>query len=269
MTNVVATAPKVRWIREWIEEGRTTYRVGRSGDELVAEWPGFGALHASRLGDRADFLAADGADPIDVERFRRGLINALLRHTRGEVTLHGACFARGDRAVVCVGQSGAGKSSLVAEACRRPGIALVGDDTAALTLDGSHVIVSPTEDFSWLTGEALRRAGSDADPSLKVSVPTERRAVGSARIVAIVQLEFSDEAHAPTLRSLPGVEAFESLSRSLFRFVLDEPQTQLDDFERLERIARSIRIHELRRPRSMTMMSDGVDRVVALLETDA
>lgn len=262
------SATAVRWIREWTEQGQVTYRIGRRGDDLVADWPGYGALHTSRLGDRAEFFAADGADPVDAQKFRHGLVDALVGHARGGVTLHGASFARGDRAVICVGESGAGKSSIVAEACRRPGIALVGDDTAALTLDGANVLVSPTEDVSWLIGEALRRAGREADASLKIAVPTERRADACARTVAIVQLTFADEAPAPALRLLGGADAFTSLSRSLFRFVLDEPQVQLDDFDRIERLVRSVRVYELRRPRSMAMMPYAVDSVVALLDPE-
>jgi hypothetical protein len=254
------------WIREWTLYEETTYRVGRRGDMLVAEWPGLLELRANRAGDRVELRVADGADPSVIEKLRRGPVEALLRQLRGEMSLHGASFARDGRAVVCVGESGAGKSSVAAAACARPRIELVGDDSAAIAFDGARLLVSPTEDVSWLTGEALVRVEPSADAEQKIAVPPPRRARDAAHVVAIIVLEFCEEPCAPTLRPLAGVDAFESLSRSLFRFVIDEPRAQIEDLGRLARVAHATRVLGMRRSRSMETMGVAVDRVVALLD---
>lgn len=243
-----------RWLREFTNEGDVIFRLGRAGDALIAEWPGFAELHASRDGASYELRPVEGADPIFVEKFHGGLVRALLRHLRGEHTLHGSCVARDDRAAVLVGDSGDGKSSLAAAACLRDGVALLADDTTPIVrASDGRVMASPSETVCWLRGDD-RKAPS----------PVPRCAESPAEIVAIVRLVWEDR-DRPELRRIGGARAFDHLARALFRFVVDEPEVELRDFAFVATLADTVPIYELARPRDLGQLSDTAELVVELL----
>jgi hypothetical protein len=86
-----------------------------------------------------------------------------------------------------------------------------------------------------------------------------------ARIAAIVQLAFDDDLAEPALVPLRGHQAFAKLSRSMFRFVVDDPAVQLRDLDFLTRLARAVPAHELRRPRRLDGVAACVDRLGELV----
>lgn len=260
-----ASVDTVRWIREWTVKGRLAYRVGRSGDELVAEWPGFAVLLTDRMGEHARFITAPDADPEIVSKFCRGLVNALLRHARGELTLHASAVERDGRALLCVGDSGAGKSSLAFAACRLDGVNLVSDDTAALLLRNGIAEIEPTEDVCWLSGEALALT-SASHVARKAPVATARRATSLSRVCAVVSLVFDDARSVPRLRKVLGTEAFALLARSMFRLICDDPEVDLRDFGQLSALAAAVDVFELRRPRDIGKIGASVDTVIRLFD---
>jgi hypothetical protein len=257
---------RVRWLREFERDGAVSCRVGRVDGDLIAEWPGWAELRASRSGDRFELVVAEGADPALADKFYRGLANAFVRHARGEITLHGSAVARRGSAVVLIGEGGDGKSSLASAACRSAGVELVSDDAAAIALDGDAVFIEPSDRVCWLTGDALEAAGVRDAHSHKVACAPARCAIAPARVVAIVKLTFDESARAPELRPVAGVRVFETLARSLFRFVVDEPDVDVRDFQRLARIAESVRAYELKRPRDIEMQSDAASAILQLLD---
>src|SRR5580658_6497898 len=111
----------IRWLQEWRTGGSIDFRIGRDGDDLVAEWPAFGELRARRLGGTHRFTPCPGVDPARAEKFSTGAVRALLRHLEGRLSLHASAAARDGVAGVFLGPSISGKSTLVADLCRRPG----------------------------------------------------------------------------------------------------------------------------------------------------
>ena len=125
----------IRWVSEQLESGALSFRVGRRGDELVAEFAGIATLFATRDGREVALEPSPGSDPVNVEKVRAGLVPALLRHAAGKLTLHGAAVARNGVAVSLMGASGAGKSTLAAAICGGQDAALVADDTTAIDFE--------------------------------------------------------------------------------------------------------------------------------------
>lgn len=242
----------VRWIQTWTGGHTGTFRIGRAADRLVAEWVGVATLRAGRSGDRVEFRIAPGCDVSRAEKLRRSTAEALLRHLAGATTLHASVVGDESGAVALLGESGAGKSTLAAALSRQANLDFVGDDTASLTLGNACAYVEPTESCNWLAPDACEALGFIGKASEKVPTRPTQVATRPTPLRALVKLCFENE-HA--VRRLTGREAFQALSQSLFRFVLDEPNVTLRDFAQLEHLCMLVPTYELRRPRDLSQLT--------------
>jgi hypothetical protein len=263
----IAAQPSVRWLHSWPEEGPPTYRVGRAGEEFIAEWVGIGSLYANVANGRIIFKPQTTVRPAAAVHERlRAQVAALLRHRRGGVTLHASSVARQGVAIACIGESGVGKSTLAAQLCRGPGVQLLSDDTTALRFEGAVIEVAATERYHWLCSEAAQRMGVDARGLSWVPTEAARPASKPARLGAFVSLVFDDWSTAPALRRIQGVEALSALSRSTFNFAFEAPQAQRDALDHVARLAREAVVFELARPRDMAQLEESSAVVARLLD---
>ena len=107
------------------------------------------------------------------------LVMPLLLAERGDLALHAAVLARDGRAVAFCGASMRGKSTLAAELAAR-GYALLGDDSAVLSLDGDDGHARLARAVG-LAAAPARRAGA-ARPRPRSATATSRpRRCGSRR----------------------------------------------------------------------------------------
>jgi hypothetical protein len=254
-----------KWLRQWPPSGPAVFRLGRAGDDLVAEWPGFGILRADVAGERSEFTPGTSG-PLHVHERLSEVVAALLRHLRGGITLHASSISYRDVALACLGETGAGKSTLAARLCASADVALLSDDTTALRLEGPHIEVDPTEGHHWLRADMALAMGIDPDGRLKVPLAAKRHGLEPVCVGAIIALAFDDAAPVPKLTRMHGAEAFSALSLATFRFALDVPHVLQLELDNLARIAREIPIYELRRCREPASMEASSPIVRRLLE---
>ena len=257
----MTTSPPIRWVSEQHEAGALAFRVGRRGEDLVAEFAGLATLFATRDGRELAFEPTPGADPVGIAKVRRSLVPALLRHATGKLTLHGAAVSRGGVVVSLIGASGVGKSTLGAELCARHGAALVADDTTAIELDRDAPRVSPTESVHWLVDGSLEPRPGDA----KAPVSPPRTADGPGRIAAVCALVFDTSLTEPELRRLRGQAALARLVPNVIRLVVDEPAAQELELAALAKLVAHVEVHELRRPPGMDAQRASASLVASLL----
>jgi hypothetical protein len=256
------------WLAENSIGGTVLLRVGRQGDELVAEFANMGRLTTNPRGACVRFEPVAGASGAAVEKLRATVVDAFVRHAQGKVTFHGGAICLDSKVVALVGPSRSGKSTLTAALCGEPEIGLLGDDTVAIELSeiaGAPVEVLPTQGSAWLLPDARRAFGLDAMAPRKIAVPL--RAATSKRVVlaAVVGLVFDSDAAAPRLRRLRGQEAFSTLFNSAFRFVIDDPSAQLREFDQLRVVVEKCLVYELRRPRDLGRLKYTVRLIRELL----
>jgi serine kinase of HPr protein (carbohydrate metabolism regulator) len=253
----------VRWLGDYAVDGDVVFRIGRDGADYVAEWIGLCELRTDRSGAQVVLRAAEGADARVVAKVERGSAAALIRHLRGETSLHASCVAVDGRAVVLLGSSGAGKSTFAAWMCRRPDTALVSDDILHVDIDGSVALARPTEIDHWLEPASLAALGIAIDAPTKEPTRAARSTRERSPIAAAVVLRLEAPDAAISLSPLHGQRAVEALVRCVVRFVLDEPERQLAEIAWIERALRTIPVYELRFPRRF----DAMDEAVALVRT--
>jgi hypothetical protein len=236
MTERCGPAPS--WPNAWVTEGGAHVRWRREGAEVVAEWVGLLTAHVDAAGNvRVEI--SPGADPGVADKVRATGVAAFVRSLRGQPSLHGSAVAHGGRALVCLGESGAGKSTAAAELCATHGFALLADDVAGLELDAGRWWVVPTEASHWLATPARAKA-----PALAARI-----AEGRAELAVLVWLRYAAGDEAPRLVRIRGRRAHTVLSASMQRFERTEAQW-LRELDSSAAIADTARLYELVRPRS-------------------
>jgi hypothetical protein len=259
----------VIWLGEARDGEYVALRVGRSGDELIAEWVGIGRLRARRDGSSPRFDPMPGADEAQVEKVRKGAVRLFLRHLEGKIGLHAAAVARDGRAVALVGASGDGKSTLAAALCAR-GADLLADDSTAIDATPEGWTIVPFEDAHWLDDVACARVGLSHPTGTELTkerVPAVRVATKSARAAAVVVLAFVDTAEAPRMTRLAGVDAAAVLVPMTLRFVVDDPAIQRRELDALSDLVASVPVYRLERKRELAYLDATCDLVERAIES--
>ena len=215
----------VVWHHRLDTEGVITFQLGRQGPFLVAEWPSVARLTCGPDGADARLCALPGAAPADVAKIE-GAARVLIGELAGGLGIHGAAIALGERAVLLMGDSGAGKSTAAASLCRSHGALLLADDAALLQDVGGFLNVVPSETRHALAPRSMdalglgRNEGSQLGTSAgKLLVPAPATSKRTYPVNKIVWLGFADDGDAVP-RKLGGAEAAARLLGSMFRFDL-------------------------------------------------
>jgi hypothetical protein len=254
-----------RWLAESYDDGTLSARVGRDADRLVAEWPGRARLSVARDGSDVVFAPAPEADPVEIAKLRRGAVRLLLGHLAGAIPLHGSAVAVDGQAIVFIGGTGLGKSTLAASLCDLAGASLLSDDAVVIERhgDGHHVLA--VEEMHWLDAASARALGRPDDfEADKAPLATRRSDVTSAPLAMVVHLAFT-EGNRTSLVAVDGLAAVGGLLAQLTRFVVDEPATARRDLVSLAEMVERTRIGRLERPRSLALLRETVDVVTTAL----
>jgi hypothetical protein len=248
----VIAGPDVAWVREWRRpDGGGCFRLGREGQKLIADWEGCGTLRASPTGDDVEVTPRADLTPTDADKWSRGPVRALLRHLEGRPTLHASAVAIDDRAMLFLGDSGAGKSTMAAFCCLKGGASLLADDLAEIEVVDGNLRVNPTDDGHWLRDDTAIALGRPRRcDAAKERVAAPRASPEPVRLAAIVALTFA-EVERPTVSPVRGEEAFAVLNAGYVRFIVDDAQVHLRDLEIMSMIAAAVPVVRLARSRSL------------------
>jgi hypothetical protein len=257
----------VRWLFNFPKTGRVEFRLGRSGDEVLAEWVGQATLRANIAGTRSELAVENGLDRSAIEDVLRAKVDACLRHLQGGVSLHASSVAWRGIALAILGDSSAGKSTLAAQLCANPEIEFVSDDLTSLQFERPRVEVAPTDTAHLLREDAARAFGMEPAATMKTRKRAARAAARAAQLGALVTLVFDDNAKAPVLRRIRGLGPFFALNRALFRFVLDDPDILRGEMDKLARVAEQAPLYELVRSRDLSNLPASAHEVTELLRS--
>jgi serine kinase of HPr protein (carbohydrate metabolism regulator) len=241
------------------------FRVGRAGNEFVAEWPGLCSVRMSRSGAVRSFLPNEGVDENKAKRLLDGPVRALTRHFSGKISLHASAAARDGAAVVFLGASTCGKSTFAAHLCRS-GFEMLADDAAFLEERPDGFYVVPSESMHWLREDAGRLLGAVDSQTDKFQLAPAVVARGPVRLRLIVGLKFDESSPQAALRRLQGHEAFRWLRTSLFRVVIDEPEVDASDFANVASLYAGAELFELRRRQCLGELHQGAELLLAALD---
>lgn len=261
----------ITWLAEYAPLGQLAFRIGRVGDDVVAEWTDVARLRARSDGTDVRFEALPGARASDIAKLERGSARLLVRHLRGEIALHGSAVNIRRRTVVFLGRSGQGKSTLAAALCALSGATLVADDAIAIDRapgDSLEWLVAPTETDHWLDAHAARALGVEMSLAEgdKLAVPATRTADVPSPLAAFVELVFDDGRREPRLSRLAGIDALGALVPHAVRFIVDDRERQREELEVLARLVEAVPTFRLERPRLLALLRPSVELAATLLD---
>ena len=230
---------EVAWQRTIAHEDKT-FRWGRIGLDYVGEWLGLLLLRLDANGEMKTVMGAPDASQATFEKITHGEGAAFARFIRGKVSLHASAVEIDGAAMVLVGESGAGKSTVAFWLCASHGAALLADDIAGLDLAGDRVFVDPLERALWLDdGDGAKRPRA-----MRVA----ERSVG---IGGLVHMGFNDRLSEPELRVLRGASSVKRVLDAALRFDVGST-TWTSEFEVSTALAASAPVWDLERPTSAT-----------------
>ncbi|MBL0210477.1 MAG: hypothetical protein IPQ13_06130 [Holophagaceae bacterium] len=215
------------------------------------------AVYQVEEGRRIFVDPAHSADPAEVRVFLLGSAMGALLYQRGIFSLHGSAVETPWGAMVFVGPSGIGKSTLAAH-FHRAGQRLIADDVCAIARDGGgRLQVLPAFPHLRLKSDAVDRlygAGSSAPPSRfdvdKFVLPLGEGHASAPVPLGIVHLLMDADSGDPTLVALRGFESIQALADNLYRpYFLQGMQTRGEVLRLAGEIARSAEVVQLSRRR--------------------
>jgi len=198
--------------------------------------------------------------------FLVGPVLALVMQRRGTLVLHASAVGCDHGAVLFVGASGWGKSTLAA-ALDNAGFPLLADDVAAVSFAGTRPNVAPASRVLRLWPDSLRALGSDPARLPRVRDETEKRfhtidrpfPDGAVPVTAAYVLGRAD---MPTVQPLDPRLGFAELVRHTYVARYLARADQVAHFEQCARLAASVPILRLDRTDSLSALPE-LTRLVA------
>jgi hypothetical protein len=179
-------------------------------------------------------------------------VQGLLRDLAGQLAVHASAVAIDGRAVLFVGEGGAGKSTAAAEMCLRHGAQMLADDAALLEVGPGGVSVVPCESDHWLTRDSCRALGV---PPRRGSAAGDKRNLRASNVAPepcvlglVVALRFDASVTAAILQPLRGSDAARLLLEAVARFDVEDGVARGRELEQLTAVYNFAPFVELVRP---------------------
>jgi hypothetical protein len=200
-----------------------------------------------------------------------------LLHLRGIPPLHACAIDLGGRAIVIMGQPGAGKSTTAA-AFVRAGYAVLADDTAALEIARSTVLVAPgvtrvrvfadsANALGWTAEELPRVFSTDDNPEKRyIDGRATAGSLGAVPVARMYLLKTRDPASiAPDIEPIPARLAPAVLFHNAYAMRYADRARHGKLFQDLARVAALVPLRHVRASDSLAALP----RLVAALVEDA
>jgi hypothetical protein len=254
------------------DRSRHFKNLGNEG--VVFYVPGTAWIHVNPAGDCVTVQLEPESDPLLVRNFLYGSVLAVLCYRWGWLPVHGSSVRIGDAALIFSGPSGAGKSTMAMAMVRR-GHALVSDDVCAIDFSSSTgPRLWPAISRVKLLGDAIDCFQLGAASVYTRAAMGEKGHFGMAAIdaaplnhepVPVAAIYMLDTGHSPCLDRvlLQGKDRFVALEAQMHRAWMGRElglSTQM--FTQIARLAGSIPVYKLLRPRSL----DAIEPITSFLE---
>ena len=257
----------------WVRLGETPSRLPGAalGTPLVFEAvPGAALLHVADVAryfvtPREIVIEPHGGDDEDLTIFFVGPVVATLLQMRGVLTLHAAALEMDAGAVLLIGSSGTGKSTLVAALVER-GHALLADDLTGLAPAAGNVLALPAFPRMRLWADAMpaaercQRVRQNLEQYWK---PAAKFATAPRPVCAAFVLESHNRA-VFDIKPVPPSRAFWTLWEHTYRKrLLDALGQRQRHYRTGMALARDVPLMRVRRPDRPFRLAELADRIEA------
>ena len=237
-------------------DGEVLLSLGRIEGGFLLQFKGFPDFFISEDGSRIECRSSNNA------AFRHLLLNQILPHAlglRGYLTLHASVVGTERGAIAFIGNSGGGKSTLIAALLARGGVSLIADDCLIVRLERGQLMTVPSYPCLRLRGESwkllqlgrteqdrgvLSKAGGRRVFGPGASLPFERRPIPFHRLYMLAPLEKTGVAKSTPI---PPRQAFVEAMANSFPLHTSDAGAVAQGFHRLADLMLA-RVHRLHVP---------------------
>ena len=222
--------------------------------EFLFNAPGTGSFYA-RDGNHVQYRADTGADPEWVKLILNSQVLAALLHQRGIINFHAGSFVCRGQGVMILGETGAGKSSLVIAAAQKGAGFLTDDFTPVVFRDG-HPFIWPLRRRVKIRPDTADQLGIAPGDLLEAEVGTGKKYLrldpgrdGLHALEIIFRIEVGDVTSARFCEPSPA-EAFAMLRGEIcsWEILAGMPATEADYLQQLVQILEQVHFVRVTRP---------------------
>ena len=192
-----------------------------------------------------------------LQAFITGMAFGAIMHQRGQIPMHGSCVQKNGRAVLFTGVSGAGKSSIAAEAIRQ-GYRLVTDDVTPISVRNGAVVAEPSFPQQKLWEDAVERGGVrdqtdhriyDENDRTKYAMNVDSAFLNeAAELCGVIQLIPKEgvRGESPLIQEVKGLERAVLMQLHTYRiYMLVDQESRQRHFQKCADIAGKLKIAHL------------------------
>ena len=140
--NVNATG-EIQWLHEWHDtDGEVCIRYGRSGKDYLLRFPEAVDFLVSHSGDMVRYFAEESIPDEMVRHLLLDQVIPRIASHKGRLVLHASAVVHDGKAIIFLGDTGSGKSTLVAGFCMQD-YEILTDDCILLSPDSNRTMCIP------------------------------------------------------------------------------------------------------------------------------
>ncbi|MCF8218163.1 MAG: hypothetical protein K9I29_05545 [Bacteroidales bacterium] len=191
----------------------------------------------------------------DIAAFLLGLIMAQVLHMDRYLTLHAGSLNIGGQTILIAGNSGAGKSSLLAELLKR-GATLITDDVSPVRQTDQSFTIEPGHANIRLWADAARKSGFPFSDKNRIRpaddkywIPVPEKFSGTSQEITNLFILKNKRSSDVCFQNVNGIKKMEELKAINFRKVFIRLlNREKEFFEQSTKFANTINIHNITRP---------------------
>lgn len=216
------------------------------------------AYYKTKNGTKVDVCPCPNSNVDSIQLFLNSSVLGAVLHQRGMMPFHGSSFIFKHRGVLICGNSGVGKSSVVAAFCQE-GSRLINDDITPICFDNERVMMVPLSTRVKLWDDAIKLLQLDKTdlkrirPSLnKYYVPGFAKQEEKQPLLHIFIVLCTHNKNDFEIIRPQGIERFNCLRRNIYRknYLKGMPQTEKKYFEQLLNAANLLDVVIVFRPQT-------------------
>ena len=207
-----------------------------------------------------------------IKTYILGSAFGLLLIQRNIVAIHGGTVAIDDKAIICTGDTGAGKSTLTS-ALRLNGAKLLADDVSAIDIK-DEIMVYPAYPQQKLCGYALRRLGYDTGDFIRIDEGRDKYAIPSkaefinkpVKLSAIFEIMVG-YVERVEIRELKGSEKMNTIMKNIYRGYVNEiAGLDREYFKKFLKITKEINLYRIIRPKDKFTVNEQIKLIEGIVK---
>lgn len=202
-----------------------------------------------------------------IKTYILGSAFGLMLIQRNIVAIHGGSVLIDDKAIICTGDTGAGKSTLTS-ALRLNGAKLVADDVSAIDII-DEIKVYPAYPQQKLCGDAVRKLGYNTEDFIRIdegrdkyAIPSESEFINKSVNLSVIFEIMVGDIEEVEIKELRGSEKMNTIMKNIYRgYVNQIAGLDREYFKKCLKVTKDIKIYRIIRPKDKFTVNEQIELI--------